>query len=67
MATFDAKIACQRCGEPMTLIDPGPDGPWRPDQFWVCPKCGRHFWTSYPAPAAPPVKPAPATGGQAPS
>jgi transposase-like protein len=69
MATLDVKIACQRCGEPMAMIDPGPGDPWRPDQYWVCPKCGRHFWSTYPAPAAPapaaaaqPTPAAPATG-----
>jgi rRNA maturation protein Nop10 len=53
MATLDVKISCQRCGAQMTMADPGPGDPWRPDQFWVCPTCGRHFWSTYPAPAAP--------------
>ena len=37
----------------MDLQDPGPEDPWPPQQFWECPKCNRHFWTTYP-----PVKPA---------
>lgn len=37
----------------MEMRDPLPEGPWKPDQFWVCPKCGRHFWTTYPAPPKP--------------
>jgi hypothetical protein len=31
---------------------------WTPDQFWVCNRCGRHFWTTYPPPAQPKAKPA---------
>jgi hypothetical protein len=46
----------------MEMRDPAPDRPWAPDQFWVRPKCGRHFWTTYPPPkpkaAAEPAKPA---------
>jgi hypothetical protein len=38
----------------MVLHDPAPGTPWRPDQFWVCPTCGRHFWTTYPAPPGTP-------------
>jgi hypothetical protein len=57
MPILDVKIACQRCGEQMKMIDPGPGDPWRADQYWVCPKCSRHFWSTYPAPA--PAKPAP--------
>ena len=53
MPTLDVKISCQRCGTPMTMVDPGPNDPWRPDQYWTCPKCGRHFWSTYPAPAQP--------------
>jgi hypothetical protein len=34
----------------MDLRDPGPGMPWTPDQFWVCPRCGRHFWSTYPPP-----------------
>ncbi|HXH06130.1 MAG TPA: hypothetical protein VNI83_06020 [Vicinamibacterales bacterium] len=45
-------MRCQRCGTPMELRDPLPGMPWRPDQFWVCPRCGRHFWTTYPQPPA---------------
>jgi len=64
MPTLDLTISCQRCGEQMEMKDPAPDSPWRPDQFWVCPRCGRHFWTTYPAPpaaavAAPPAAPTP--------
>ena len=66
----DIKIRCQRCGAQMDLRDPAPGTAWRPDQFWVCPTCGRHFWTTYatpgretPKPAAPaaPAAPSPAT------
>jgi hypothetical protein len=59
MATFDVKIACQRCGEQMEMKDPAPGDPWRTDQFWVFPRCGRHFWSTYPAPV--PAASAPAT------
>jgi uncharacterized protein with PIN domain len=55
MPTIDLKIACQRCGEQMEMKDPAADGAWRPDQFWVCPRCGRHFWSTYATPPAPPV------------
>ena len=34
----------------MDLTDPGPGQTWTPDQFWTCLACGRHFWTTYPAP-----------------
>jgi len=34
----------------MTMRDPAAGAPWTPDQFWVCPQCGRHFWTTYPPP-----------------
>jgi hypothetical protein len=36
----------------MEMKDPAPGAPWRPDQFWVCPRCSRHFWTTYVAPPA---------------
>ena len=36
----------------MEMRDPGPGEAWKPDQFWVCPACGRHFWTTHPAPKA---------------
>ncbi len=52
------RLRCQRCGADMELRDPAPGQPWRPDQFWVCPACGRHFWTTYPAPPGQPPKPA---------
>jgi hypothetical protein len=48
----------------MDLRDPAPGAAWTPEQFWVCPKCGRHFWTTYPPPAAkekPVATPAPAS------
>ena len=35
------------------MRDPGAGMPWAPDQFWVCPRCGRHFWSTYSTPAAP--------------
>jgi len=44
------RVRCQRCGDQMEMKDPGPGMPWTPDQYWVCPKCGRHFWSTYPAP-----------------
>jgi len=34
----------------MDMRDPAPGEPWKADQFWVCPRCGRHFWTTYTAP-----------------
>ena len=56
------QIRCQRCGEPMDLVDPAPGQPWTPQQYWVCPACGRHFWSTYPSPtgraASPPARPA---------
>ncbi len=42
----------------MEMKDPAAGAPWTPDQYWVCPKCGRHFWSTYPPPA-PKEKPAP--------
>jgi uncharacterized protein with PIN domain len=50
-------VRCQRCGEQMEMVDPGAGMAWTPDQYWVCPKCGRHFWSTYPAPG-PKEKPA---------
>jgi DNA-directed RNA polymerase subunit RPC12/RpoP len=55
-------MRCQRCGSQMEMRDPEPGGAWKPDQFWVCVTCGRHFWTTYPA--AP--KPVEAAGPSAP-
>jgi ribosomal protein L37E len=49
MPTLELKIACQRCGEQMEMKDPAPGDAWRPDQFWVCPRCGRHLWSTYAA------------------
>ena len=55
----DVSVRCQRCGAPMELRDPGPEDPWPPQQFWECPACNRHFWTTYPpAKPAKPAKPA---------
>ena len=51
MPDTDIRIRCQRCGEQMELRDPPPGQPWRPDQYWVCGRCGRHFWTTYPTPS----------------
>jgi transposase-like protein len=51
----DHRIRCQRCGAQMEMKDPAPGAPWRPEQFWVCPKCHRHFWTTYTAPPGPPA------------
>jgi ribosomal protein L37E len=53
MATGDLTMRCQRCGDQMEMRDPAPGGDWKPDQFWVCPRCGRHFWTTYAAPPKP--------------
>jgi hypothetical protein len=58
MSEVHIRIRCQRCGTQMELRDPAPGGAWRPEQFWVCPRCGRHFWTTYPPPAPPKDKPA---------
>jgi hypothetical protein len=61
MSDFPLKIRCQRCGDQMEMKDPAPGEPWRADQFWVCPRCGRHFWSTYanpPAAAAQPAAPA---------
>ena len=52
----DVSVRCQRCGAQMDLKDPGPEDPWPPQQFWECPSCNRHFWTTYPPPK--PAKPA---------
>jgi DNA-directed RNA polymerase subunit RPC12/RpoP len=60
MSGRDLRIRCQRCGADMELRDPAPGMPWTPDQFWVCPQCGRHFWTTYPPQT--PDKPKPAGG-----
>src|SRR5262249_4364487 len=46
MGEVDLHIRCMRCGAEMELRDPGPGMPWTPDQFWVCNRCGRHFWTT---------------------
>ena len=46
----DLQMRCQRCGAFMDLTDPGPGEAWKLDQFWICLACGRHFWTTYPAP-----------------
>jgi ribosomal protein L37E len=46
-------LRCQRCGTDMDMRDPAPGTPWKADQVWVCPRCGRHVWTTYAvAPAA---------------
>jgi hypothetical protein len=58
MAEADLRIRCQRCGAQMTMRDPAPGAAWAPDQFWVCPQCGRHFWTTYPPPKKDEPKPA---------
>jgi hypothetical protein len=36
----------------MEMRDPAAGDDWKPDQFWVCPRCDRHFWTTYPSPPA---------------
>ena len=58
MTDVDLQIRCQRCGTQMDMRDPGPGMPWTPDQFWVCPRCGRHFWSTYPPPNREKAKPA---------
>jgi transposase-like protein len=57
----DVSVRCQRCGSQMDLSDPGPDDPWPPQQYWECPQCNRHFWTTYPPlkAAKPAAKPTP--------
>lgn len=58
MAEQQLRINCQRCGEAMEMKDPAPGDPWKPDQYWVCPRCGRHFWSTYPnPPGTTPAKP----------
>ncbi len=57
MGEIDLHIRCQRCGTDMELRDPVSVEHWKPDQFWVCPKCGRHFWSTYPPPNRDKVKP----------
>jgi transposase-like protein len=52
----DFHMRCQRCGAEMDMKDPAAGEAWRPDQYWVCPKCGRHFWTTYPNPPGQPAK-----------
>jgi len=49
MSDADLHIRCQRCGEQMELRDPAAGAPWTPDQYWVCPRCDRHFWSTYPS------------------
>jgi uncharacterized protein with PIN domain len=44
------RVRCQRCGEQMGMVDPAPGMAWAPEQYWVCPKCGRHFWSTFPPP-----------------
>ncbi len=39
----------------MDMRDPAPGEPWKADQFWVCARCGRHFWTTYAAQPGVPV------------
>lgn len=56
MSSFGLKLRCQRCGAQMEMRDPA-DGTWKTDQFWVCPQCGRHFWTTYTTPPKPPEPP----------
>src|SRR5436305_3258263 len=64
MSEIGLQIRCQRCGTQMELRDPLSAETWKPDQFWVCPKCGRHFWSTYPPPAREKVKDAGATAPQ---
>jgi hypothetical protein len=55
MTLSDIQIRCQRCGAQMEMRDPGAGKEWTPEQFWVCPACGRHFWSTYPAPKPKPA------------
>lgn len=57
MVETEIRIRCQRCGEQMELRDPAPGTPWTPEQFWVCSRCGRHFWSTYPPPSPAKAKP----------
>ena len=61
VSAADVVLRCQRCGTRMDLRDPEPGSPWKPDQFWVCPRCGRHFWTTYPSPPGAADGPTPVT------
>ncbi|HXD74973.1 MAG TPA: hypothetical protein VN628_14590 [Vicinamibacterales bacterium] len=67
MSEIGLKIRCMRCGTQMDLRDPISAEAWKPDQFWVCPKCGRHFWTTYPPPAREKAAAAPAAAPAAPA
>jgi len=69
MADVALHIRCQRCGAQMDLRDPAPGTPWQPNQFWVCPKCSRHYWTTYPSQpgAAPAAAPPSAAAAKAPA
>jgi hypothetical protein len=58
MSELGLTIRCQRCGDPMELRDPADPADWKPDQFWVCQRCGRHYWTTYTAPPGQKPKPA---------
>ena len=63
MADEELTIRCQRCGDFMEMKDPAPGEPWRADQFWVCLRCGRHFWTTYANPPGPAKEAPPKTDG----
>ena len=60
-------MRCQRCGAQMEMRDPEPGGAWKPDQFWVCGACGRHFWTTYPNAPKPAAEPAVAPSAAVPA
>jgi len=60
MTTDVLQMRCQRCGTQMEMRDPAPGTAWKPDQFWVCPRCGRHFWTTHPSQPAPSAPKTPA-------
>ena len=64
MTSSQLKMRCQRCGAQMEMRDPAQGAEWKPDQFWVCPLCGRHFWTTY-ASAPKPAQPSEKTDGAA--
>jgi ribosomal protein L37E len=71
MSDVGVKMRCQRCGDQMDMRDPPPGTPWQPNQFWVCQRCGRHYWTTYPtqpgAAAATPAAPVAAAAAAKPA
>lgn len=64
MSDLELQLRCQRCGTQMDLRDPVRGTPWVPQQYWVCPACGRHFWTTYPQPTVKPAEEKPAAAAK---